>query len=419
MTFNEDTYKQMQGTAMGKDHAPPYANLVIAYLVMEKLYPRLEKDYGKDVKAHVEENFKLYLDDGFMILDETKLTADEFLRRLNDMDSRIKFTMETSNEEIPFLDVLIKMTPNVYDASLKMFECDIYHKPTDAFNYFNFESCAPGHIPRNVPYNLARRIATIVSRDTWRKKRLEQLRPGLRNKGYPESLIEDAITKAMTLKREDLINSTRTRKKEKQLTLVIDYYPNYEDPASKIKEICNQTLPMTDKGKAGKLPNTKIIAARRQPPNLERILSLNQTRDHTISKNNKDGSFTKCKDTRCKLCTLNVIPDKKYTTKNGTTLERRTNMSCKTKDLIYVLICPTCKEEYIGETGIQLSSRMNLHRSQMTNPNYGILNVSRHLNDCGNNNFLVFPFIKCNKNCHIYREETEKHWRDIVQPGLH
>ena len=198
----------------------------------------------------------------------------------------------------------------------------------------------------------------------------------------------------MTLKREDLINSTRTRKKEKQLTLVIDYYPNYEDPASKIKEICNQTLPMTDKGKAGKLPTTKIIAARGQPPNLERMLSLNQTRDHKISKNNKGGSFTKCKDTRCKLCTLNVIPDKKYTTKNGTTLERRTNMSCKTKDLIYILICPTCKEEYIGETGIQLSSRMNLYRSQMTNPNFRILNVSRHLNDCGNNNFLVFPFYK-------------------------
>ncbi|KAL5255370.1 hypothetical protein ACHWQZ_G014702 [Mnemiopsis leidyi] len=419
MTFNDDTYKQMQGTAMGKDHAPPYANLVIAYLVMERLYPNIERDYGKEVKSHVEENLKLYLDDGFMILDETKLTAEEFLARLNSMDTRIKFTMETSKEEVPFLDVMVKMVPNIHDGSLKMFECDIYHKPTDAFNYFNFESCAPGHIPRNVPYNLARRIATIVSKITWRKKRLEQLRPRLKNKGYPERLIDDAIAKAMTLKREDLINTKRTRIKEKQLTLVIDYYPNYEDPATKIREICNQTFPMTDKGKAGKLQTPKIIAARRQPPNLGRILSLNQTRDHTTSGNNKEGVFTKCQDKRCKLCTLNVIPDKTYTTKNGTKLTRRTNMNCKTRDLIYMLICPTCKKEYIGETGIQLNSRMNLHRNQMNNPQYRILNVSKHLNYCGNNNFKVFPFLKCHQNCYINREETEKHWRNIVQPELH
>ena len=27
-------------------------------------------------------------------------------------------------------------------------------------------------------------------------------------------------------------------------------------------------------------------------------------------------------------------------------------MTCDSTNLIYVVICPTCKEEYIGETGI-------------------------------------------------------------------
>ena len=61
MTFNEDTYKQIQGTAMGKDHAPPYANIVIAYLVETRLYPNLKAQYGGYVMLHIKENLKLYL----------------------------------------------------------------------------------------------------------------------------------------------------------------------------------------------------------------------------------------------------------------------------------------------------------------------------------------------------------------------
>ena len=419
MTFNDDTYKQIQGTAMGKDHAPPYANLVIAYLITERLYPKLEMDHGRLATSHIQDNLKLFLDDGFIMLEESILTAKEFLTRLNAMDHRIQFTMETSKEEIPFLDVLIRIKSDIYDASLKKIECDIFHKPTDAFNYFNFESCAPGHIPRNVPYNLARRIATIVSKKKLREERLEELRPRLKGKGYPEDLVKDAIAKAKTLNREDLINSRKKRSSnDRELTLVIDYDPRYEDPSTLIRNVFNQTFTLTEKYKAGKLQTPRLITARRQPPNLARILSLNQTRDHTLSINTKDGMFTRCEDARCKLCE-NVITDKSYTTKNGTILKRNANMNCKSKDLIYVLICGTCNMEYIGETGIKLNERMNLHRSQMTNPRYRILNVSKHLNDCGNNNFKVFPFLKCYKNCNIYREETEKHWRDIVQPGLH
>ena len=53
---------------------------------------------------------------------------------------------------------------------------DIYHKPTDTFNYFPFGSCAPRHISRNIPYNLGRRIAAIVSDPKVRELRFNELK---------------------------------------------------------------------------------------------------------------------------------------------------------------------------------------------------------------------------------------------------
>ena len=37
-------------------------------------------------------------------------------------------------------------------------------------------------------------------------------------------------------------------------------------------------------------------------------------------------------------------------------------MNCKTPDLIYLLICKNSSGEYVGETGIQINERTNLHR---------------------------------------------------------
>ena len=71
MTFNGKIFQQIQGTAMGKQHAPPYANLVIAYLVIFKLYPKLELKYGKSCCDHIEQFLKLYLDD------DTTMVAQE------------------------------------------------------------------------------------------------------------------------------------------------------------------------------------------------------------------------------------------------------------------------------------------------------------------------------------------------------
>ena len=197
---------------------------------------------------------------------------------------------------------------------------------------------------------------------------------------------------------------------------MLDHNPTIIDPSQIIKENC-KSLALLDKITSGKKKIPKIITARRQPMNLLRILSLSIKRDHKLTKSNT-GNFEKCKDARCLAC-QQVIVSSTYKTKNGQIIKRNANLNCKSKDLLYLLICDKCKEEYNGETGIQLNLRTNLHRNQIKKKIYRKLKVSKHIHKCGKNKFSVFPFQKCYKNCHIYREEMEKNYRKIIKPTLH
>ena len=76
---------------------------------------------------------------------------------INCINPDIQFTFEFSKTELPFLDtcILIKKVDSTK-------EVDIYHKPADSKQYSLFHSCHPKHVTKNVPYNLANRICTMV-----------------------------------------------------------------------------------------------------------------------------------------------------------------------------------------------------------------------------------------------------------------
>ena len=96
-------------------------------------------------------------------------------------------------------------------------------------------------------------------------------------------------------------------------------------------------------------------------------------------------------------------------------------MNCKTQDLNYLLVCgnPKCRREYVGETGIPINLRTNLHRNQINDDNYGKMKMCKHIKKCSKGKFKVFPFYKYYKGCNFYREEMELKFREEVKPELH
>ena len=67
-------------------------------------------------------------------------------------------------------------------------------------------------------------------------------------------------------------------------------------------------------------------------------------------------------------------------------------ISCNVKNLIYVIRCMGCQEEYIGETGDILRHRMPVHRQQIRNANVRMMYVSGRIPVCSHNMNTPFSF---------------------------
>ena len=86
-----------------------------------------------------------------------------------------------------------------------------------------------------------------------------------------------------------------------------------------------------------------------------------------------------------------------YTFKNvDKTFNLKTYFSCDSYNLLYIIICPTCGEEYTGETGIgktKLRDRVRVYRQRIRQPEYQKLKVEEHLKTCGKGTFKIFPLL--------------------------
>ena len=117
--------------------APTYATQTKAYLE-KKLYETRVKKYGNGIKE-VTKSWKRYMDDCFIFWKYPWGDINELHDLLQNLHSKIKFTMEYSSKELPLFYILIK---NVNGQIIT----DIYHKQTDTKQYLYFKS----HHPKTV-----------------------------------------------------------------------------------------------------------------------------------------------------------------------------------------------------------------------------------------------------------------------------
>ena len=113
--FNEQYYEQVDGLAMGSPLSATLANVFLSHHEQQWINncpPSFKPKY-----------YKRYVDDTFLLFDNEE-QANQFLDYMNNRHPRIKFTIETEeNNKLPFLDLLISKRNNTFDLS-------IYRKPT-------------------------------------------------------------------------------------------------------------------------------------------------------------------------------------------------------------------------------------------------------------------------------------------------
>ena len=104
-----------------------------------------------------------------------------------------------------------------------------------------------------------------------------------------------------------------------------------------------------------------------------------------------------CHDKRCECCNYLLINDQ-YTFKNvEITFKLKNRFTCNSFNLIHVVICGTCKAEYIAEIGeekAKLSDRVREYCQHIRQPQYQQLKVGGHLRVCGHGDFRIFPLLQ-------------------------
>ena len=167
-TFNGRNYLQIKGVSMGTKLAPMSVNLVMAYLEI-KLYQIIRGKYGKEIMDQFVKEWLRYLDDCFLNWDLTVDTTENLLKILHSLYPSIKFETEESETEANYLDIKILVKDHKIIT-------DLFEKPTDSQHYVPFISSHPSHTKRNIPFNLARRICTMVEEGNTRDQRLTELK---------------------------------------------------------------------------------------------------------------------------------------------------------------------------------------------------------------------------------------------------
>ena len=226
-----------------------------------------------------------YLDDCFIPWTKSENELKQLHQILNNLHQDIKFTIDYSNKQLPFLDVLVCNT-------FGKIETDIYYEETDSKQYLLFRSCHPHHTKHTISF--IAQIRVIVSDEVKLMQRFNELKKFLLKRKYPEQLIDHGIKRVLEADRKTLRKKVPLKNEN-----FIPYVSTCNPRNTELFLVTKSNLPILYQDNILKdlMKKRQIIKSKRQPPNLKRILTRakfdNMEQKHTVKK---------CKHPNCGLC---------------------------------------------------------------------------------------------------------------------
>lgn len=377
-SFEGKFYHQIFGTAMGTPLAPSAANLFKGWLEQRML--------AESPIPITTEFWRRFIDDIFLLWRGTDAELDTFINFINSFHPTIRFTVSSSDHQIPFLDIMISLS-NGY------LHTDLYSKPTDSHAYLYSTSCHPRHVINNLPYCLFLRLRRLCSNTETFRSRCDDLRDQLLRRGHKRAIREKARikascgTRAQALQYRPQCNTDRT-------PMVVTHHPKNPPLRQWLRELHGELV--------GRSPN--MLHAMPQPPilgerNNRSVRSILMPTVIPPASGGEDGVFHCSSNGTCTFCSQHVIQSGTFTSHTtGESFHIRHHMTCMSKNIIYILFCDKCNHtQYVGQTQQTLKLRFNQHFSNIRK-NTGTL-VTHHFNK-QHHSLFVQP------QMHAYRAST-------------
>ena len=340
--FDNKTYLQISGTAMGTRCAPNYAIIFMA---------ELEEDFLQqtDKKPKV---WLRFIDDIFMVWNHGEENLKQMLEELNNFHPQIKFTEEHNEYGLSFLDTFTFIENGQLMTR-------VYHKPTDNKQYLHYSSCHPLQQKNAIPYGLLVRARRICTKEDHFISEAKTIINKLRERKYPEKILEQAVQKILSISREELLDH-KTKEEDTRIRYVITYNPS--NP--KMKDISLKHLHLLARMKRNPINHEKVQIVYRKASNLRSILVSGIVNPGK----NPTHRCLPCKDTRGKSCiSCDRITRSDSITKNNNTYKIRGYFNCQSENCVYCLICNCCQKRYVGESSQSVNGRLRGHESHIRN----------------------------------------------------
>ncbi len=345
--FDDQNYLQVGGTAMGTRVAPSLANIFMG-----------------DFEAKHIDNYRLkpqlvcrFIDDLFILWPHGEEELAAWKEHLNSCHPNIKFTFETSRESVNFLDTTVHLD---VDGNIWT---DLYVKPTDSHNYLHYDSAHPQHCKCSLPYSQFLRVRRICSRLEDFKRHCIELKYHFLRRGYKCADLDEAYKKALDTPLE-VARQVRFDEAEMDSIYLVETYHPGDRTLQNIVETNWEVLHRATVTKH--LAESKRVFGNRRPKNLHDLLVSAKIRRSTCrEKSNKETpcckSINKCSTRNCQYCPK--IDHSGYITSYATKkqYECKTNITCKSTNLIYCISCTRCGKQYVGQTGGTLMDRFKGH----------------------------------------------------------
>lgn len=272
-TFGDTVYHQKDGTAMGTNPAPPYANLYFA--LFEKAYK------AKFTELRL---YRRFLDDvlgAWKGSDETRFQL--FMNTMNDPSHGLTWDFIGLADEVVFMDLRIRISPEARIST------SLYEKPMNTHLYIPPLSAHPPGLLPGLIYGMLNRFERLISEPREIITERRRLYQRLRARGWPRNQLLPVFTTALagmrlkTLRRTLGLPATDRPTDDISPTFLhLEYNP--ANPSSRdLQRVWRNSFITidTDPRRITTLPNhegnplqfDRLIVAYSRPPNLGNLLS--------------------------------------------------------------------------------------------------------------------------------------------------
>ena len=169
--------------------------------------------------------------------------------------------------------------------------------------------------------------------------------------GYPESMLRNISTKVLGSERS--LHSSKCKNNRNSNSIPVISSHGTDDKLVKSLKKCESDLLKTKSFKDKVKPVFTFI--KKTGPSIGSKLST--LKDIALGK--KSGKFVQCNSLNCMCCKL--VPQRQIKEINGKVVCYAPG-NCKSRNLIYLVLCKICTKPYIGRTVQYISKRMSGHR---------------------------------------------------------